>query len=146
MRKKNVTLRNKEIQYLPILNQVALSDIHTMFPFPLTQGSNFSVLFPSLLLMLLSFTHSGVLVLISPIPQILTLPYPTCAKTTMPQHMAQTPSFVNSFLIPQMKMTPHSSELSYILQSDMKPPFVSCDRFMYTPFLHMSLSFSEIQL
>ena len=74
MRKKNVTLRNKEIQYLPILNQVALSDIHTMFLFPLTQGSNFSVLFPSLLLMLLSFTHSGVLVLISPIPQILTLP------------------------------------------------------------------------
>ena len=36
MRKKNVTLRNKEIQYLPILNQVALSDIHTMFLFSLS--------------------------------------------------------------------------------------------------------------
>ena len=32
MRKKNVTLRNKEIQYLPILNQVtALSDIQCSF-------------------------------------------------------------------------------------------------------------------
>ena len=96
--------------------------------------------------MLLSFTHSGVLVLISPIPEILTLPYSTCAKTTLPQHMAQTPSFVNSFLIPQMKMTSHSSEILYVLHSDMKLLFVSCDRFMYTPFLHMSLSFSVIQL
>ena len=60
-----------------------------MFLFPLTQSSNFLVLFPFLLLTLLSFTHSGVLVLISPIPEILTLPYSTCAKTTKPQHVAQ---------------------------------------------------------
>lgn len=103
MRKKNVTLRNKEIQYLPILNQVtALSDIQCSFS--LWPRVQIFVLFPFLLLMLLSFTHSGVLVLISPIPEILTLPYSACTKTTKPQHVAQThlPSLI-LFWFPKWK-------------------------------------------
>ena len=107
-----------------VFSLISLSSPHASFIYPLWGlGLDFSYT---------TNTHSSLLHL--------------CKDNYASTHGSNTPSFVNSFLIPQMKMTSHSSELSYILQSDMKLPFVSCDRFMYTPFLHMSLSFSEIQL